>query len=87
MSSSNIVSMTGGPGEPRFGRYEFVVLSSLRAHQLMSGSTPRMPGSHKATTIACMEVAAGHIESLPHLAPVAASAPLEDSIGIPVLSP
>jgi len=43
-------------------RYEFAVLSALRAHQLMDGCTPRVSGDradHKLTTMAQLEVAAG----------------------------
>jgi DNA-directed RNA polymerase subunit K/omega len=42
-------------------RYEFAVVSALRAHQLMEGCTPRVDGDHKATTLAQLEVAAGHV--------------------------
>lgn len=42
--------------------YEFAVLSSLRAHQLISGCVPRVAvAEHKATTIAQLEVAMGEI--------------------------
>jgi hypothetical protein len=41
--------------------YEFVVLSSLRAQQLLSGCTPRLAGDHSAATMAQMEVAAGRV--------------------------
>ena len=39
--------------------YQFVVVSALRAQQLLAGSTPRMPGPHAAATMAQMEVAEG----------------------------
>jgi DNA-directed RNA polymerase subunit K/omega len=39
--------------------YEFVVISSLRAKQLLAGCIPRRPGDHNAATMAQMEVAAG----------------------------
>jgi DNA-directed RNA polymerase subunit K/omega len=39
--------------------YEFVVLSALRARQLLAGCTPRLPGTHSAATMAQMEVADG----------------------------
>jgi hypothetical protein len=39
--------------------YEFVVLSSLRAQQLMAGCLPRLTGDHRATIMAQMEVADG----------------------------
>jgi DNA-directed RNA polymerase subunit K/omega len=46
------------------GRYEFVVVAALRAHQLMQGCTPRLGGEHKATEMAQMEVAAGSVARL-----------------------
>lgn len=49
--------------------FEFAVLASLRAHQLMDGCVPLMGGDHKSTTMAQMEVAAGKILRL--IAPVA----------------
>ena len=39
--------------------YEFAVVSALRAQQLLAGCTPRLPGTHRATTMAQMEVAGG----------------------------
>ncbi len=41
--------------------FEFAVLASLRAHQLMSGCVPLMGGEHKSTVMAQMEVAAGKV--------------------------
>jgi DNA-directed RNA polymerase subunit K/omega len=41
--------------------FEFVVLASKRVAQLMRGCTPRLPGSHKPTTMARMEVANGKV--------------------------
>jgi DNA-directed RNA polymerase subunit K/omega len=41
--------------------YEFVVLSALRAQQLLAGCTPRLEGEHSAATMAQMEVAAGRV--------------------------
>lgn len=41
--------------------FEFVVLSVLRAQQLMKGCMPHFDGVHKATTMAQMEVSAGKI--------------------------
>ncbi len=37
--------------------YEFVVLSALRAQQLLAGSVPRVEGDHAVVTTAQMEVA------------------------------
>jgi len=41
--------------------FEFVVVSALRAQQLLGGCTPRLPGTHSATTMAQMEVADGSV--------------------------
>jgi DNA-directed RNA polymerase subunit K/omega len=46
---------------PGVNAYEFVVVASLRAHQLMEGSVPRIEGVHKAITMAQMEVAEGYV--------------------------
>ena len=42
--------------------YEFVVLSTLRAQQLLAGCTPRLTGDHNAATMAQMEVAGGQVK-------------------------
>jgi DNA-directed RNA polymerase subunit K/omega len=44
------------------GAFEFVVLATLRAGQLMQGCIPRTGGIHKATVIAQIEVAEGKVE-------------------------
>jgi DNA-directed RNA polymerase subunit K/omega len=44
---------------PHVNAYEFVVVSALRAQQLLARCTPRLPGTHSATTMAQMEVADG----------------------------
>ncbi len=49
---------------PEFNAYEFVVVASLRAHQLMNGCVPLLDGEHKATRMAQMEVASGKIARL-----------------------
>ena len=41
--------------------FEFVVVSALRAQQLMKGCVPHVDGAHKATTMAQMEVSAGKV--------------------------
>ena len=46
---------------PGVGAFEFVILSTLRAAQLMRGCTPRVTGTHKATVIAQCEVAEGKV--------------------------
>jgi DNA-directed RNA polymerase subunit K/omega len=43
------------------GKFQFVVLASLRSVQLTRGCTPRVTGSHKRTTIAQLEVAQGKV--------------------------
>jgi DNA-directed RNA polymerase subunit K/omega len=49
---------------PPVNAYELAVVSALRAHQLMQGSVPRLQGSHKATTMARMEVSLGKVVRL-----------------------
>jgi len=44
---------------PGVGAFQFVVLSTLRAAQLMRGCRPKVDGLHKATVIAQLEVSAG----------------------------
>jgi len=41
--------------------YEFIVVSALRAQQLLAGCTPRLPGEHTPMVMAQMEVAAGQV--------------------------
>ena len=43
------------------GKFQFVVLASLRAVQLTRGCTPRVAGIHKRTTMAQLEVAQGKV--------------------------
>jgi DNA-directed RNA polymerase subunit K/omega len=49
---------------PLSNAYEFVVVASLRAHQLIGGCVPRVGGEHKLTVKAQMEVAAGRVARL-----------------------
>ena len=51
------------------GAFEFVVVSGLRAAQLMRGCTPRVGGSHKVVMTAQLEVAAGKVARVPLLTP------------------
>lgn len=44
-----------------FNAYEFAVVASLRAKQLLSGCVPRVAGDHNASTKAQMEVAGGKV--------------------------
>ncbi|HEY5617274.1 MAG TPA: hypothetical protein VIK60_04975 [Vicinamibacterales bacterium] len=46
---------------PHLNAYEFVVVSSLRAKQLLAGCVARLEGPHNAATMAQMEVAAGRV--------------------------
>jgi hypothetical protein len=41
--------------------YEFVVVSALRAQQLLAGCVPRVEGSHSPATMAQLEVAGGRV--------------------------
>jgi DNA-directed RNA polymerase subunit K/omega len=43
------------------GKFEFVILATLRAAQLMRGCIPKVAGEHKATVTAQFEVASGKI--------------------------
>ena len=46
--------------------FEFVILSGLRAAQLMRGCIPRVEGSHKVIMTAQMEIAAGKVVRAPN---------------------
>jgi DNA-directed RNA polymerase subunit K/omega len=41
--------------------FEVVAIAMLRAQQLMRGCVARVPGTHKATTMAQLEIAAGKV--------------------------
>lgn len=43
------------------GKFEFVILATLRAAQLMRGCIPTVAAGHKATVTAQLEVASGNI--------------------------
>ena len=43
------------------GTFQFVVLASLRAAQLMRGCRPKVDGEHKAAVIAQLEVSEGKV--------------------------
>ena len=49
---------------PGVGAFQFVILATLRAAQLMRGCRPRVDGLHKATTIAQFEVAEGKVKQM-----------------------
>ena len=55
---------------PLLNAYEFVVVASLRAHQLMGGCVPLVGGEHKKTVIAQLEVATGRIARLDEKLPI-----------------
>ena len=48
--------------------FEFVVVSGLRAAQLMRGCIPRVERAHKVITTAQLEVAAGKVARVPLVA-------------------
>ena len=56
------------------GKFQFVILASLRAAQLMRGCVPRIEGAHKNTVMAQLEVSEGKVvqEFAPALEPKAA---------------
>ena len=47
------------------GAFEFVVLATLRAAQLMRGCLPRVDGTHRPTITAQCEVAEGKVTQMP----------------------
>jgi DNA-directed RNA polymerase subunit K/omega len=67
-SSDSVASP--GDGKPirrpdGFGAYRFVVVSALRAGQLLRGCTPKIDGhTNRATVIAQLEVASGRIREI-----------------------
>lgn len=66
---------------PGFNAFEFVVLSGLRAAQLMRGCTPRVVSGHKVITTAQMEVAEWKVVRAAPLTvgvPQPTSAPVEE---------
>ena len=65
------------------GAFQFVVLATLRAAQLIRGCTPRVDGMHKATVTAQLEVAEGKVmQVFTRPDAVVLPAPIED---VPVL--
>ena len=50
---------------PGVGAFQFVILASLRAAQLMRGCVPRVEGLHKAIVTAQVEVAEGKVIQVP----------------------
>jgi DNA-directed RNA polymerase subunit K/omega len=45
--------------------FEFVAVAALRAQQLQRGCIQRVPGNHKNTTLAQMEIVAGKVARVP----------------------
>ena len=50
---------------PDANAFEFVIVSALRAAQLMQGCTPRVPTHPKAVVTAQREVAEGKVVRIP----------------------
>ena len=68
---------------PSFGAFEFVVLSTLRAQQLIRGCTPRVDvGAHKKSVVAQIEIAEGKVIQLPFAPPIV----IDLDTGLPVVS-
>lgn len=61
-----------------FGKFEFVVMSSLRASQLKRGCLPKVDGDHTVAVTAQLEIAQGKVPPLPAAAPEAAIAALPE---------
>lgn len=61
-------------GGPSLCAFERVRVIALRAAQLMQGSTPRLPASHRATVTARHEVDAGLVRAVADEADVPARA-------------
>ena len=49
---------------PGMGAFQFVILSTLRAAQLIRGCQPLIAGTHKAIITAQFEVATGRVRQL-----------------------
>ena len=63
------------------GGFEFVVLATLRATQLIRGCLPKIDGGHKKTITAQMEVATGKVTRL--LTPPVVAALATDILAVP----
>ena len=68
------------PRPPGVGRFQFVVLSTLRAAQLMRGCRPRVDPGHKAIVTAQLEVSEGKVKQM-FASPDAPAGP--DAVGAP----
>jgi len=62
------------------GGFEFVVLATLRATQLIRGCLPKIDGGHKSTITAQMEVSSGKVTRL--LTPPAVAALATDVLAV-----
>ena len=60
------------------GKFQFVVLSSLRAAQLLRGCLPRIDGGHKTTVVAQLEIALGMVKQ--DFAPVEVTPVIEAAV-------
>lgn len=60
--------------------FEFVVVASLRAKQLMAGCVPRVLPARKFTSTATLEVRAGKVARMPD--PVAAVVPVKADVAL-----
>lgn len=89
----NTAIRPGSQDEPLVGqrpcalnRFEFVVVSSLRAAQLLRGCTPRVPPGHKVTVTAQQEVSQGKIQ-LMRTVPAPEVAAVEDELPLDLALP
>jgi hypothetical protein len=67
--------------------FQFVVLSTLRAAQLMRGCEPRVDGAHKAIVTAQLEVSEGRVAQLIDQPDRATLPPAGEEARIPDLPP
>jgi hypothetical protein len=74
---------------PGVGTFEFVILASLRAAQLMRGCRPKIDAVHKNTVTAQLEVSQGKVSAQPHdavAAPLASSPAPVEPLATPVVT-
>jgi hypothetical protein len=67
------------------GAFQFAVLSTLRAKQLIRGCTPRVAGNHKAAVMAQHEVAEGKVIAVSRAVSDALHPPVAGVVDSPVL--
>ena len=64
------------------GAFEFVVLASLRAAQLMRGCRPRIDGDHTVAVAAQMEIADGSVVGMAAVSKIVVTASNGDGLDL-----